>query len=38
MKQAGFKGSTISKILIFEKETLPFRKITLLFVNEKLGF
>ena len=38
MKQAGFKGSTIAKILIFEKETLPFRKITLIFVNEKLGF
>jgi len=38
MKQAGFRGSTIAKILIFEKETLPFRKITLIFVNEKLGF
>jgi hypothetical protein len=38
MKQAGYKGSTIAKILIFEKETLPSRKITLIFVNEKLGF
>jgi L-lactate utilization protein LutC len=38
MKQAGYKGSTIAKILIFEKETLPFRKITLIFVKEKLGF
>jgi hypothetical protein len=38
MKQAGFRGSTIAKILIYEKETLPFRKITLIFVNEKLGF
>ena len=38
MKQAGFKGSTIAKILIFEKETLPLRKITIIFVNEKLGF
>ena len=38
MKQAGFKGSAIAKILIFEKETLPSRKITLIFVNEKLGF
>jgi hypothetical protein len=38
MKQAGYKGSNISKILIFEKETLPSRKITLIFVNEKLGF
>lgn len=38
MKQAGFKGSAIGKILIFERETLPFRTITLMFVNEKLGF
>ena len=38
MKQAGFEGSAIGKILIFEKETLPNRRITLIFVNEKLGF
>ncbi len=38
MKKAGFKGSTIGKILIFEKESLPYRTITLMFVNEKLGF
>jgi hypothetical protein len=38
MKQAGFKGSTIGKILIFERETSPNRTITLIFVNEKLGF
>jgi hypothetical protein len=38
MKGAGFKGSAIGKILIFERETLPYRKITLFFVNEKLGF
>ena len=38
LKQAGFKGCEIGKILIFEKETLPFRKVTLFFVNEKLGF
>ncbi len=38
MKQAGFKGCSIGKILIFERETLPFRKVTLFFVNEKLGF
>jgi len=38
MKQAGYKGSNIAKILIFEKETLPTRKITLILVNEKLGF
>ena len=38
MKQAGFKGSAIGKILIFEMESLPYRTITLIFVNEKLGF
>ena len=38
MKQAGFAGSSIGKILIFERETLPYRKLTLIFVNEKLGF
>lgn len=38
MKQAGFAGSAIGKILIFERETMPNRRITLIFVNEKLGF
>lgn len=38
MKQAGFKGSAIGKILIFEKENLPNRRIILIFVAEKLGF
>ena len=38
MKQAGFPGSAIGKILIFERETMSSRKITLIFVNEKLGF
>ena len=38
MKQAGVKGSSIGKILVFERETLPFRTVTLMFVNEKLGF
>ena len=38
MKQAGFVGSAIGKILIFEREAMPDRKITLIFVNEKLGF
>lgn len=37
MKEAGAKGSTIGKILIFERETLPNRKITLIFVNQKVG-
>jgi L-lactate utilization protein LutC len=38
MKRAGFRGSAIGKILIFERETLPKRTVTLIFVNEKLGF
>ena len=38
MKQAGSKGSSIGKILIFEREANPRRTITLIFVNEKLGF
>jgi L-lactate utilization protein LutC len=38
MKQTGFTGSAIGKILIFEREAMPNRKITLIFVNEKLGF
>lgn len=37
MKSVGYPGSTIGKILLFEREILP-RKITLIFVNEKLGF
>jgi len=38
MKSLGYSGSTLGKILIFERETLPNRKVTLIFVNEKLGF
>jgi L-lactate utilization protein LutC len=38
MKSTGASGSTIGKILIFEKEIMPNRHITLLLVNEKLGF
>lgn len=37
MKSIGYPGSTIGKILIFEREIMP-RKVTLIFVNEKLGF
>lgn len=37
MKSIGFGGSAIGKILIFEREIME-RKITLIFVNEKLGF
>ena len=38
MKSTGTPGSTIGKILIFDKEIMPYRHITLLLVNEKLGF
>lgn len=38
MKKEGYPGSTIGKLLIFEREIMPNRKITLIFINEKLGF
>lgn len=38
MKNLGYSGSTIGKFLLFEKEINPNRKVTLIFVNEKLGF
>ncbi|MCZ7357972.1 MAG: lactate utilization protein [Candidatus Methanoperedens sp.] len=38
MKSVGYPGSTLGKFLLFEKETNPSRKVTLIFVNEKLGF
>jgi L-lactate utilization protein LutC len=38
MKSLGYSGSTLGKFLLFEKEINPNRKITLIFVNEKLGF
>ena len=38
MKSVGFPGSTIGKILIFEREIVPTRKIHLILVNEALGF
>ncbi|MDD4902605.1 MAG: lactate utilization protein [Patescibacteria group bacterium] len=37
-KSIGAKGSDIGKIVIFEREVLPFRKINLIFVSEILGF
>ena len=37
MKKEGYPGSTIGKLLIFEREVMP-RKITLILVKEKLGF
>jgi hypothetical protein len=38
MKSLGLPGSMIGKILIFEREPLPSRHISLILVNEKLGF
>ncbi|MCE8424887.1 MAG: lactate utilization protein [Candidatus Methanoperedens sp.] len=38
MKSVGYPGTTIGKYLIFEREINPNRKVTLIFVNEKLGF
>lgn len=38
MKTEGAAGSTIGKLLIFKKEINPARKLTLILVNEKLGF
>jgi L-lactate utilization protein LutC len=38
MKGLGYPGSVVGKILIFEREVMPNRTITLIFVNEKLGF
>ncbi len=38
MKDAGSSGSVIGKILIYERETNPARKITVILVNEKLGY
>jgi len=38
MKSIGYRGTTIGKILVFEREINVNRKINLIFVNEKLGF
>ena len=38
MKSIGYPGTTVGKILIFEREINENRKINLIFVNEKLGF
>lgn len=38
MKSIGASGTTIGKYLIFEREINQNRKLTLIFVNEKLGF
>ncbi len=38
MKSIGYQGSTLGKFLLFEKEINENRKLSLIFVNEKLGF
>lgn len=38
MKTVGYPGSVIGKVLIFEREINPARKINLILVNEKLGY
>jgi len=38
MKSVGYPGTTIGKYLVFEREINENRKVTLIFVNEKLGF
>lgn len=38
MKSEGYSGSTIGKLLIFEREINPERKLKLILVNQKLGF
>lgn len=38
MKSEGYAGSTIGKLLIFEREINPERKLKLILVNQKLGF
>jgi hypothetical protein len=38
MKEAGYPGSTVARILIFEREAFSTRKVTLILVGEKLGF
>ncbi|HUX36217.1 MAG TPA: lactate utilization protein [Candidatus Paceibacterota bacterium] len=38
MKSTGASGSVIGKILIYEREVMPTRKINIILVNEKLGY
>ncbi len=38
MRSIGYSGSTIGKLLIFEREINPSRKLTVIFVKEELGF
>ncbi len=38
MKDGGAPGSVIGKVLIYEREIMPARKINIILVNEKLGY
>jgi hypothetical protein len=38
MKNEGYPGSTIGKLMIFEREITPHRNINLILVDEKFGF
>ncbi|MBI3634111.1 MAG: lactate utilization protein [Candidatus Yonathbacteria bacterium] len=38
MQSAGYPGTVLGRILIFEREIMPNRHITLILVKEKLGF
>ncbi len=38
MKGTGAPGSVIGKILIYEREIMPARKINVILINEKLGY
>lgn len=38
MQSVGYPGSTIGRLLIIEREIMPNRKLTVIFVKEKLGF
>jgi hypothetical protein len=38
MQSAGYPGSVVSEILILESDTVLHRKMTLVLVNERLGF
>lgn len=38
MQSVGYPGSTIGRVLVFEREIMPNRHLTLILVKEKLGF
>lgn len=38
MQGVGYPGSTIGRVLVFEREIMPNRHLTLILVKEKLGF